>query len=670
MEPIARNSQHSVEPTTDRTTLTYAALLEHGAKHLEAEGLSPQPIANLCSALRLWQRVHGFTGGRLVHDDFDGSFNRLLTQFSDGIADSLSTRTQRDRQEQLIRWRHIAQLLRRVDALPTAFPEALRVAVHTTGHSPRQVARESGIAISTFSNWIAGTVLPRGQTVSQIPVLEKVLSLPPGTLMRRLPAVRRRPYERTAGAPKRQPRQQGAPAARRQKLVHPYSGRLVHEWSELLSFKSDDMRAGANPHNTWRLKEVSKTAFRIQPWMLHGTLACATAGVQWGICASYLGWLGRPKPNGGGVPASELDTLAWLVDAERVIQYAKWMRNRAGKKLHNGIKVMLQSFTSYLRPKSGFLWLTPSFRHKLAAVDVAHCPWIADVGSDDAWRIHCETARRQMLDHLQLMFGGKDGDKKVEYSRCPTRRASVVLNSEAPLRALVAFEEELESSPPPPAHHRDYIAWLRDVVLVKLMIRNPLRSETYGAMTFLPDGSGNLIRTGADTYMFSFPPEAFKNQKGAAYKPYRVAVDASVGPWISRYLAEARPHLQYVDESSRFFLPAAKGPRKEQQHLLDAGVKQERTLGEALSDRLQVLTGRFIDGCPGFGSHAFRHIIATDHLKRHPGDYLTVASLLHDTLETVLKNYSHVEVDHSLRSLARDIASFRGELASQRAAAL
>jgi hypothetical protein len=45
----------------------------------------------------------------------------------------------------------------------------------------------------------------------------------------------------------------------------------------------------------------------------------------------------------------------------------------------------------------------------------------------------------------------------------------------------------------------------------------------------------------------------------------------------------------------------------------------------------------------GFRTHAFRHIIATTWLNAHPNDFLTVALILHDCLETVMQNYAHLK---------------------------
>ena len=60
-----------------------------------------------------------------------------------------------------------------------------------------------------------------------------------------------------------------------------------------------------------------------------------------------------------------------------------------------------------------------------------------------------------------------------------------------------------------------------------------------------------------------------------------------------------------------------------------------------MSTRLRIITAGLRDGKPGFGAHAFRHIVATDYLKRYPGAFKLVADLLCDRLETVIKEYGH-----------------------------
>ncbi len=87
---------------------------------------------------------------------------------------------------------------------------------------------------------------------------------------------------------------------------------------------------------------------------------------------------------------------------------------------------------------------------------------------------------------------------------------------------------------------------------------------------------------------------------------------------------------------------------------------------DVISNRIRGLTRMYIDGCPGFGSHAFRGIVARDYLKRHPGDYPNLAHLLHDKLATVLRDYADITVAEGLRGLHADVDSFFDEARERR----
>lgn len=74
---------------------------------------------------------------------------------------------------------------------------------------------------------------------------------------------------------------------------------------------------------------------------------------------------------------------------------------------------------------------------------------------------------------------------------------------------------------------------------------------------------------------------------------------------------------------------------------------EEGEMWEGLSKTVLKLTRRYIPGSPGFSAHAMRHLVATDWLRKHPDDFLTVAELLNDKLETVLNEYAHLRRDDS-----------------------
>ena len=393
---------------------------------------------------------------------------------------------------------------------------------------------------------------------------------------------------------------------------------------------------------------------------------CATAGVHWGYWASYLGWLQLNLPDGGGIAAGAADTLAWLSDPVLVIRYMRWQMRRANQKFHNGINVFLQLAESYLRPGTGYLWLRSELRATVPELKLASSGESFADGSADAWRTHCAMARAKLREFRNRAFDTMG----IRVSRDPTERIAGVLHDEFPLKRLVDFCETLERSAPPPAHHRDYCAWIRDVAMCKLITSNPLRVGQFAAMIFRDDGTGNLVRTGVARYRLHFMPEDFKNEKGAACEPYDVEVDPTVGPWLDRYLLEARPYLVCAEDTERLFLPAAIGPRKVKHFLAAQGMKQDKGwTSDGMADRIKKLTSIYIEDCPGFGPQSLRHIIATDHLRRHPGDYLMVATLLHDKLETVLRNYAHLRVGDGLRQLSAGIKDASEQLAAARKAA-
>jgi len=666
--PSGQTTSSVEDALTIKSLLTYESLLEHGSAYMRQQGMGNQQVKNICSALRSWLEVHGFSAGKLLGDEFRQDFDRHFLRYCDAISERVAPRTQKDRQEQILRWRRVAEALRKRDTLPESFAAAL---AHCTSASPlskAEIARTCGISPQTLAYWTSGLGAPRGESLFAVAKLEEVLEVPVGSLTGRVPLARHTRYARGARRDTSSTFTNLRKAQLKQvkKYGMAFTPRLAMQWLEVIHHKTsiDDEDEGGRIDRTWRLKPIDTVTIRVTPAMLADGQICVTAGVQWGMVRSYLGWLCLARPVGRGVTVDCADTLAWLTDVESLKDYAKWLERRSANVFHNGINVFLQTIESHLRPKTGFVWL----RHDLAeTINTAHhAHWerqSSNWQSVGGWQARCEATRVALRRYREF----KVGKKPIPKSRNPVERVAVVLNDQFPLKKLVEFVNTLERSMPPPAHHRDYCAWIRDVVLCKLLISNPLRIGQYAAMTYRADGNGHLVRVGPGRWRLNFKPSDFKNEKGAATEPYSVAVDDSVAPWIDRYLAEARPYLVGAEQTSRFLLPAAKGPRSTPQFLSDAGLSQtEGYKGDSLSARLKHLTALYIDGCPGFAAHSFRHAIATDHLRRNPGDYLTVAILLHDKLETVLRNYSHLKVEDGLRRLSTGIQLAQQQLAAAR----
>lgn len=121
-----------------------------------------------------------------------------------------------------------------------------------------------------------------------------------------------------------------------------------------------------------------------------------------------------------------------------------------------------------------------------------------------------------------------------------------------------------------------------------------------------------------------------KNGRGKAGKNYDVAVSNSVGEMIDEYVEEYRATLLEHAKSKYFFVSNKRGkPWKD------------------MSRHVSRLTQRHVAGTDGFGLHAFRHLVATDLLKRCPNAFVTAAVLLNDSVEIVMRSYVHLQRDDS-----------------------
>lgn len=93
---------------------------------------------------------------------------------------------------------------------------------------------------------------------------------------------------------------------------------------------------------------------------------CVTAGGQYRQIATFLGFLSLPQSKGGfGIPNDQLDTLGWLVRADYIVSYLKWVRRRSDGILHDGLFTLLDTMRAHLRPRTGYVWLTPSLANTL-----------------------------------------------------------------------------------------------------------------------------------------------------------------------------------------------------------------------------------------------------------------------------------------------------------------
>jgi hypothetical protein len=434
----------------------------------------------------------------------------------------------------------------------------------------------------------------------------------------------------------------------------PATERLRHQWAQVIEFKSDMSRDGARTRNSWRMKTADKVGIRLEWCMILDGRVCVSAGMAYKQISRFLGFLALPREEGGrNICATTLDTIAWLVRPELVIAFVKWTRARSDGLRHQGLFNFLHMARSFLRPETGFLWLHPSFADSLSP-DMAECP--SPAGAAGNWQQRCEQAWKQIGDFERKL----KAEGKPQKSRDPKEALREYVSNEFPMRELVRLVSAIEADPPQKRQRRSYAAWIRDVLLLKMLIRHPLRAHHFSIMKFRGPGA-HLQRSGS-TWNLRFSVEDFKNAESSSATDYEVTFVDSLAAWLNRYLVEARPLMYGADTCDYLFLPSqtAGAVRKQENetNILPTGAWSTH----GIYGRMKQLTAHYSATGLGLNPHAPRHILATDHLRRSPRDYAVVAKILNDSLETVIREYIHLEISDGVRAVSDSIEIASREL--------
>ncbi|MEB2399339.1 MAG: helix-turn-helix transcriptional regulator [Alcaligenaceae bacterium] len=413
-------------PTSERSTIRYKDLHEIGKNLMIGAGRSTQQVANFVSALNVWMRTFSSKPEDFVGPEFTTEFDKHLLKFSDIQMERLAPRTLKDRQEQIIQWEQILSAQNRADSLPPTFHEAVQVMLHASGLTKAEACRRAGISPPTLNRWLTGPELPDVSSIPAVESLARTFGFKVDALTSRLPPRRRPRYSRHAKVGTAQTAFSERVARNRNDTpgfaLKP-TDRIRQQWHEVIAFKTDTTRETATKHNSWRLKPLESTGSRVNWAMLFEGYVCVTGGVTWNAISSYLGYLKLPRPKGQGIPECDADTLAWLTFPELVRQYLVWNRRRAGNIRHHGLATFLQTILSFIAPRRGFVWNTPSLAESLPAGRF-------HISAD--WQEHCARAHEKISTQLRALVN----EGQPVRSRESHNRAAVILNSAYPLKEL------------------------------------------------------------------------------------------------------------------------------------------------------------------------------------------------------------------------------------------
>jgi hypothetical protein len=642
---------------------SYADLEREGRRRMSSDGRSAQQIANFVTTLNAWCRVHNRDKKAVIKDDFDTRFDKMFLHFQDVLSESIATRTLNDRCEQMLWWRRLLEALRGHDTLPASFSEALTVAFARSGLTKVALGRMAGLSLPALNRWLATNENFVEPGLEQhVTAVELALDLSPGTLRRRISVRRRARYERVKLKPNGGPQTTyGVRMQRNRKRLPRYgfkfTERLKHQWQALIVLKTDADRPFATQRNTWRVKPASRVGLpRHWSTNVNGGV-CVTAFGHYGQIRGFLGFLGLSQTHGGlGLPSGDLDTLAWLIKSDYVISYIKFVRRRADGILHNGLFTLLNTFRSHLRPQTGYVWLNEELGATLPPA-----VWMQSESSTltrkEAWQARCEEAYNALMAYTSKLTS----EGKTQRSRDPAERLQAIVADEFPMKEMLRVIHALENDPPRQGQQRGYAVWLRDLLLLKMLVRHPLRAQHFSVMTFRGPAA-NLFRTNSG-WQLHFDLNEFKNAKSRTTTAYTVALDATLVPWLNRYLSEARECLVGAADCDYLLLPSSEGNRTA---LRDEDVSEMEPNGcwspGGISTRLKTVTGRYSSDGMAWAGHSFRHIVATDHLKRNPREFAVVAKMLNDKLETVINEYDHTAQQDGVRILGTSVDQAEREL--------
>jgi integrase len=613
----------------DHETLEYSKLVsrirEEGRKSLRPDQPDPPTLRNQLSVLSGWMTFFGRLEkskiGKELAEDHTAALDRYLAHEK---ARGSAASTLRDRRYHLRRIRDHVDFLRSND-LPWGFADCLSELMERSGIGVVELSRRTGVSREAIAAWAKGRRTPCN-IARLLPRFEEALQAPKGALTSRVPRIVRDKYTKKENEPViRTPYGEKLSRLRRGRyhLTNP-SDALVAEIRAYVTYKTALIPTLAR---TLRGRWVTRPRRKLR-YFAHQHLAYVgndgvspTAILWWTTMRQYLGWLALPYDQGGkGLPPAELQTIAWVVFPDLVMDHLAWRMERNEGVPNSFVVNFAQTVRAMIRPGTGFLAQQPVYLSRLPA---QLQPTIKD------WAAHCAEAYRKLGDYIAMV------KPHVLKSRDPWAPISSLVARDRPLEPILAMLRRMEEDMPPRTCPRARAIQMRRIALLTLLVANPLRINQMGGIEVSKgpdDMSSNLYKTADGQWRLRFPVGVFKNHQGAAKdKHYDAMVPSWAWPRVERYLTEARPVL----------LDGREAP------LLFVGFNQKDLdkPGSFLSDDVRHSVKRYLPGSPGFGPHSLRHIVATHWLKTRHNDYPYVAMLLHDTLETVMSTYSHLRHD-------------------------
>ena len=598
--------------------LSYVTIKDKVKEDLKRDGRSFQQIENHIAAFNSFAKVLNLniSDEPLVFKDFEITLTKYFERAGLGI------KTIPGRKSQLKKFHRAYLILSLNESMPPNFTERLNYLIERDGRYSHLLARLSDINANTLRGWKIGKCLPSPYSIDKVKRLEQILGVPDGTLYRTVKHASGNNLKILSNAPKTE-----------------YMLRLKQNQNEQYFFKLKDWPEELQAQ--WRIIEEHFTDDMSPELPRHkdSHWGSETAGMRLAKLESFFGFLlldancSNPCLRGLGFNVSDLHvTLA--ADKKLVKRYINFKKERnklvpgctdktnKGFNSH-GIKDVLTSFNAYIHPAHGIFRYSDELKGKIDT-------------DEKSWDDYCDDTHKRYV-HLLC-------ETEWVKTRDPMDRISYYLESPSPkkyLKRLVTLmKQDNLVMPQTTKINTQALIHFSRYFLCAFLFANPLRIKMFTIMKReenlyfrkSPDGKSKYHAEAGDWYL-RFRSMDFKNSKHAAKNAYHVRCASWLSPIIEEYLDVYRPLTIGADDCDYIFRPCSHVPR---------GYKKTLSIKTyTLSRWVDFATKKYLKGF-GFRPQAFRHIIAHDYIKNHPHGFQIVASILHDTLQTVLDNYGHL----------------------------
>jgi hypothetical protein len=655
---------HSQSPETARST--YQDFIKHhfhalrvGQQSLGEVTLSDpvlnnpdtaisQHERNHLTALNDWMEEKGLNRKSLVGPEFGVDFKAELEKHNTylqtkkrtrkgKLVKGLSASTIRNRNSLLEQWKSSWDSLTEALALPGNLRDALTFLAKRHGTTVKGLARGAGVLYDSVRLWAVGSRHPTINALPALGKLEKYCGLDAGALTSLVTGPRGRPGRADSQRSNYSERQRTTVFQRYRLKQFPL--RLQGEWDELYALMTPVLEPDGplRRNKSWHVDEE--------------TGECAAAERFAGTLRAFFGYLCLPEEGkvfpvtkkvdgelkvircdllkGQGFSEDDL-TLALVGKVHLVKSFIEFLCARAGG--YNGeTTFILQSCRQLLRRGTGFVRQHPDYGQRLS-------PAVPP----EKWNAWCDAALQRYVDLEDEL----DENNLIEETRAPEEPIQHILDLQHPMDVLLELADLIEADAPSPGAKVESARHYRDLLLVKMITANPLRSKHFSRMTYRADGTGNLYKAEDGLWHLRYPTDFFKNRKhlkkvrkkkSKKIKFYDAELPPSISDYIETYLVQHRPHLIGADACAYVFRPARITSLKKDPS--DVGAPMSPSV---LSTILRKRSRRYLAGA-GFGSHAYRHIIATEYIKNQHDGFEIAAKTLNDDPRTVRDRYVHLE---------------------------